>query len=130
MTTAYAPQNTPENRARLESIMRHRHSGQGRAAKKSELLTEMWGPEAAADKSYNNLYDRSLREMFDEINAHGGLVCSDSVRGYWWAESLEDGLPAARQKIARGANIIESGRVLERNILDAYGGQLSLLGDQ
>lgn len=113
MTTAYAPQNTPENRARLESIMRHRHSGQGRAA-----------------KSYNNLYDRSLREMFDEINAHGGLVCSDSVRGYWWAESLEDGLPAARQKIARSANIIESGRVLERNILDAYGGQLSLLGDQ
>lgn len=127
MTTSYSPHNTPENRARLLHLMKTRHTGQEHAAKKSELLTEMWGADASADKSYNNQYDRSLRDMIEELVSMGAVICSDSVRGYWWAASLEDGLPAARQKIARGATIIEGGRTLERNIITTYGGQLSLM---
>ena len=53
MTTIYAPQNNPENRARLLYILTHRHVGQAQAVKKADLLVEMFGPEAAADKSYN-----------------------------------------------------------------------------
>ena len=56
MTTSYSPHNTPENRARLLYLMKARHTGQDHAAKKSELLTEMWGADAATDKSYNNQY--------------------------------------------------------------------------
>ena len=127
MTTIYAPLNNPENRARLLHILTHRHVGQAQAVKKADLLVEMFGPESAADKSYNNQYDRSLRDMIEELVNTGAVICSDSARGYWWAASLEDGLPAARQKIARGATITKSGRTLERNILETYGGQMSLL---
>lgn len=127
MTTSYSPHNTPANRARLTHLLKSRHAGKERAAKKSELLTEMWGAEASADRSYNNQYDRSLRDMIDELNQCGAVICSDSSRGYWWATSLEDGLPAARQKISRGVTIMEGGKRLEQNLMSVYGGQLELM---
>ena len=130
MTTIYAPQNNPENRARLLHILTHRHVGQSQAVKKADLLVEMFGPEAAADKSYNNQYDRSLRAMIEELVQGGEPICSSPTAGYWYAASLEDGLPAAEQSKARAMTQLSNANRLTENIKKAYGGQLAMFGGQ
>ena len=127
MTTIYAPQNNNENRARLLHILTHRHVGQSKAVKKADLLVEMFGPEAAADKSYNNQYDRSLRAMIEELIQGGQPVCSSPTDGYWYAASLEDGLPAAERAYSRATTQLHNALRLKKNILETYGGQMSLL---
>ena len=127
MTTIYAPQNNIENRARLLYILTHRHVGQSKAVKKADLLVEMFGPEAAADKSYNNQYDRSLRAMIEELIQGGQPVCSSPTDGYWYAASLEDGLPAAERAYSRATTQLHNALRLKKNILETYGGQMSLL---
>ena len=127
MTTTYAPQNNIENRARLLHILTHRHIGQAQAVKKADLLVEMFGPEAAADKSYNNQYDRSLRAMIEELIQGGQPVCSSPTDGYWYAASLEDGLPAAERAYSRATTQLHNALRLKKNILETYGGQMSLL---
>ena len=130
MTTIYAPQNNPENRARLLHILTFHHVGQSQAAKKADLLVEMFGPEAAADKSYNNQYDRSLRAMIEELIQGGQPICSSPTDGYWYAASLEDGLPAAEQSRARAMTQLSNANRLTENIKKAYGGQLAMFGGQ
>ena len=127
MTTIYASQNNTENRARLLYLLKSRHTGQGQSAKKSELLTEMWGADATADKSYNNQYDRSLRSMIEDLVGEGHPVCSSPSNGYWYAASLEDGLPAAEQSKARALTQLGNAERLHKNIVAMYGGQMSLL---
>ena len=126
MTTTYAPQNNIENRARLLHILTHRHVGQAQAVKKADLLVEMFGPEAAADKSYNNQYDRSLRAMIEELIQNGQPICSSPTDGYWYAASLEDGLPAADRAKSRATTQLHNALRLKKNILETYGGQMSL----
>lgn len=130
MTTAYAPHNNAENRARLLSILKTRHVGQSNAAKKSELLVELWGPDSAQDKSYNNQYDRSLRSMIEDLVGEGHPICSSPSAGYWYAASLEDGLTAADQSKARALTQLENANRLRENIVAKYGGQLSLMEAQ
>ena len=127
MTTIYASQNNTENRARLLHILKHRHVGQSNAAKKADLLLEMWGADAAKDKSYNNQYDRSLRSMIEDLVGEGHPVCSSPSNGYWYAASLEDGLPAAEQSKARALTQLGNAERLHKNIVAMYGGQMSLL---
>ena len=127
MTTIYAPHNNPENRARLLHILTHRHIGQAQAVKKADLLVEMFGPEAAVDKSYNNQYDRSLRAMIEELIQGGQPICSSPTDGYWYAASLEDGLPAADRAKSRALTQLHNAERLEKNIVETYGGQMSLL---
>ena len=130
MTSAYTPHNNPENRARLLHILTHRHIGQAQAVKKADLLVEMFGPEAAVDKSYNNQYDRSLRAMIEELVQGGEPICSSPTAGYWYAASLEDGLPAAEQSRARAMTQLSNANRLTENIKKAYGGQLAMFGGQ
>ena len=127
MTTTYAPQNNIENRARLLYILTHRHVGQAQAVKKADLLVEMFGPESAADKSYNNQYDRSLRSMIEELIQGGQPICSSPTDGYWYAASLEDGLPAAERAYSRATTQLHNALRLKKNIIETYGGQMSLL---
>ena len=127
MTTIYAPHNNPENRARLLHILTHRHIGQAQAVKKADLLVEMFGPEAAVDKSYNNQYDRSLRAMIEELIQGGQPICSSPTDGYWYAASPEDGLPAAERAYSRAMTQLYNAARLKKNILETYGGQMSLL---
>lgn len=124
-----APVLTPmddEFKAKLIHLMKTFHAGQGRAAKKKDLLVELYGGYAAEDESYNNAYDRTLRGTIEEINQEGGLICSSASDGYWWAESLDDGLEAAERNKKRALTQLENARRLEKNLRDEYGGQLAL----
>ena len=90
----------------------------------------MFGTEAAADKSYNNQYDRSLRAMIEELIQDGEPICSSPTAGYWYAASLEDGLPAAEQSKARAMTQLGNANRLAENIKKAYGGQFAMFGGQ
>ena len=115
-----------ELKARLIWLMRGRHCGQGKAIKKRDLLVELYGGYAAEDESYNNAYDRTLRATIEEINQEGGLICSSASGGYWWAESLDDGLEAAERNMNRALTQLENARRLEKNLKAEFGGQLML----
>lgn len=126
MTNPYANHADTFKRLQLIDLMRRFHCGKKKAAKKSDLIEELWGTEAANDKTYNSRYDRSLRMMIEEINNEGGVICSDSTHGYWWAESIDDGLPAAESNLARAFTQKNNAERLIDNLKREYGGQLGL----
>lgn len=110
----------------LALLLQLRHKGQSKAATGNTLIAELYGLDAAQDKSYNNRYHRSLRLMIEEINQEGGVICSDSVNGYWWAADLKDGMPAAEKNEARALTQLENAKRLKENIVNQYGGQIGM----
>jgi hypothetical protein len=112
---------------RLEYLMRQWHVGMDKAIKKKDLLVEIYGPYAVEDQSYNNPYDRELRNMIEELNHdHNALICSTPSDGYFWASSLSEGLSAVEASTRRAATQMDNAHHLERNLKQAFGGQLSM----
>ena len=106
---------------RLSRILKSGHSGQGRAATSYILANELFGmfiPKNA---------DRTIRDAVEKINAAGGLVCSSPACGYWWAQSLEDGLPAAEKKLHRAQVQLINAKKLENNLKYSFSAQEPLL---
>lgn len=126
MTTSYATQADTMKKMQLLDLMKRFHRGVNKSAKKSELIEELYGLEAAQDKSYNSRYDRSLRDMIEEINRDGGVICSDSTHGYWWADSIDDGIEAAEKNLARAFTQKKNAEQLIENLKREYGGQLGM----
>ncbi len=112
-------------KTRIIHLMKGYHCGKARQIKKRDLLAEVYGQGATRDESYNNLQDRKLRKMIEEINDEGGLICSDSS-GYFWAASLDDGLDAAERNRARALTQLENANHLIENLKAEYGSQLGL----
>ncbi len=112
---------------KLFDTMRFYHVGEGKSIKKRDLLKEIYGPDAAADESYNNPNDRRLRQAIEEINHdHEGLICSSPDAGYFWASSLSEGLEAVDASTRRAATQMENASHLKRNLQRAFGGQLRM----
>lgn len=112
---------------RLEFMLKTYHVGKNQAIKKDALLKEVWGGYAAADKSYNNLYDRKLRGMIEDlIHNHEALICSSPDAGYWWASSLPEGLEVAEKALERAGHQMDNAHHLERNLKQKFGGQLEM----
>jgi len=116
-----------EPKAKLIHLMTEFHTGEPKAAKKKKLLVELFGEGAEVDESYNNPLDRELRSLIEEIIQEGGLICSSPSRGYWWAESLKDGLTAAERNKKRALTQLRNAEKLEDNLQAAFGGQLPLI---
>lgn len=117
---------TDDAKQRLFMVMQS-HQGIKRAIKKWDLVTAVYGPGAAVDRSSNNKYDRSLRALIEETNSEGGMICSSPSAGYWWADSLDDGLPAAEALEGRALTQLTNARHLLQNIKTRYGGQMRLI---
>jgi hypothetical protein len=117
---------TVEAKDRLLNVM-YSHRGAARAIKKYDLIDAVYGVNAASDKSVNSKYDRSLRELIEQTNHEGGMICSSPAAGYWWADSLDDGLPAAEALERRAVTQLTNARNLLKNIKAKYGGQMRLV---
>lgn len=118
----YQPFATTATKSNLIFIMQNRHRGQANAAKGNQIISELWGEDAAKDKSYNNPHHRSLRAMIeDAIHNDHALICSDSVRGYWWADSLQDGMKAAEANRDRANTQKKNAEALIGNLMQQYG---------
>ena len=115
-----APQPAPVFVEQVETLLRTRHAGQGNAALTRDLLEELTGsPQARAHLTLA----RHLRTAIEEINLHrGGLVCSDTVHGYWWGDCLAD-LRAVEAHIRRAQRQLRNASALKRNLQRETGGQ-------
>lgn len=118
----YSPYADTKTKNDLKFIMQMRHKGNKNAAKGSQLIAELWGEDAAKDKSYNSRYHRSLRTMIEEINTSDkGLICSNSTDGYWWASDLQDGMVAAENNLNRAQTMEKNAKTLMGNLMNEYG---------
>lgn len=107
--------------------LKNSHTGKDKAAKKRDLLAALYGQDAAKDESYNNMLDRKLRKMIEELITEGKPICSSAQCGYWYAASLTDGMESVKENKSRAMTQLENVKRLEQNILDEYGGQMGLL---
>lgn len=114
-------------KARLLTFMRTYHVGKHNAAKKREILAYLYGDSVANNESYNNILDRKLRKMIEELINTGSPVCSSTKCGYWYAASLADGMESVDENKARAMTQLQNVSKLEKNILNEYGGQMGLL---
>ncbi len=104
----------------LVNILREQHNGRDNAIKIADLLAEMFGEETARDRSTTNPHNRKLRAMIEEINNQGGLICSSSYHGYWWAKDLNDGMASVNENKARAMTQLGNVTKLEKNIAQAF----------
>lgn len=118
----YSPFADTKTKADLKFLLEMRHKGRPNAAKGIQLIEELWGADAARDRSYNNPHHRSLRTMIEELNREeGSLICSDSTKGYWWAADLQDGMVAAEQNLNRAKKMEKNAETLIGNLMKTYG---------
>lgn len=104
---------------RVEELVRTHHVGQVQGIKSRDLTYAIFG-------QYNHNLERALQKAISTINENGGLICSDTVHGYWWAASLNDGLPAAARRVDRALNQLRNARVLKDNLRRHFGGQMEM----
>lgn len=104
-------------------IMRKNHLGMAKAAKKEELMRELFGVTKHTTK-YDST-ERVLRMAIEVANQDFcALIVSDTVHGYWWASSLEDGLDPAERNMSRARTILDNAKKLVDNLKSEYGGQM------
>lgn len=112
----------------IAAVIRHMqkyHFGQMRSAKKEQLMKEMFGMNKG-EANYDST-ERTLRMGIELANQeNGALIVSDTVNGYWWAASLEDGLEPAERNMSRARTILDNAKKLVENLKDSYGGQIGL----
>jgi hypothetical protein len=123
---SYAIHANPKTKSDLAYLIQSRHFGRENSAHGYQIVKELWGEEAAQDKTYNSRYLRSLRVMIEEAINDGALICSDSTAGYWWASSTKD-VEAAERNVKRALTQKQNAEQLIKNIKKVYGGQLGLL---
>lgn len=116
----------PNEKYKLAAYLKQHHTGKEKAAKKRELLSAMYGQDAAKDESYNNMLDRKVRKMIEDLINEGNPICSSSTCGYWYAASLNDGMESVAENKSRAITQLENVKKLEANILAEYGGQMGL----
>lgn len=124
---AFQINTPPEVKTRIIFVMRTFHVGQRKAIKKRDLLKEVFGSAADQSESYNNLQDRQIRDAINKANEEGALICSSAKYGYWWAESMSDGIAAVEENKSRALTQLANVSTLEKNLQKEYGGQLGLL---
>lgn len=115
------------DKAALLFHLKRYHTGKSNAAKKRDLLAALFSGDAARDESYNNILDRKLRKMIEELIGEGQPICSSAQCGYWYAASLGDGMESVKENKSRALTQLENVKQLEQNILAEYGGQMRLV---
>lgn len=119
-------QTSSSDKYKLLAYLRNYHTGKDKAAKKRDLLAALYGKDAAKDESYNNILDRKLRKMIEELISEGKPICSSAQCGYWYAASLTDGMESVQENKSRALTQLENVKRLEQNILNEYGGQIGM----
>lgn len=125
--TGFSISTDANDKARLLAFMRTYHVGKDKAAKKREILSYLYSADAANNESYNNILDRKLRKMIEELINEGAPICSSAQCGYWYAASLDDGMASVTENKSRALTQLANVGKLEKNILNEYGGQMGLL---
>ena len=123
--TYISRQKSPELIQWIMAHMLRNHKGHSKAAKKDQIIRELWGitPHSKEYSSKERLFRDCLE---DGVQLHEALIISSESDGYWWADSLTDGLDFAEKKMARARTILANAKKLIDNLKERYGGQIGM----
>jgi hypothetical protein len=102
------------------------HKGKDQRISRWQLVEEIFGREAAANRSNNNPYDRRIREAIERWRVHDLIVSSSGVAGYWIAADLDDVEAIAAEYVSRSREMEEKARNLRKRGAEVYGPQIPL----
>lgn len=112
-------------RERLASYIREYHRGEAKAISRADLCAYLFNS-TAGDISNNNMHDRMLRNMIEELNRDfGAVICSSTKGGYFWADKLTEALTCSNTALARAKTIRQNAEALAENARRQFGNQLS-----
>lgn len=112
----------------VAELLKNFHRGHARRAEKWSLVERACNVTIPdAERTSNNMFERRAREAIELLRNEGGLVCSDSSGGYWWAQSIEDVLAVSDGLRRRARSLLRTARNLRRAAVHEFGGQMRLV---
>jgi hypothetical protein len=102
------------------------HKGKEQRISRWELVTRIFGVEAAANRSNNNIYDRRIREAIAKWRDHDLIVSSSSQGGYWLAADMQDVELIAEEYVSRSREMEARARNLRKRGAEVFGPQLPM----
>jgi hypothetical protein len=102
------------------------HKGKANRISRWQLVETIFGRDAAANRSNNNLYDKRIRDAISKWRDHDLIVSSSSVGGYWLAADMDDVEAIAAEYVSRAREMEEHARNLRRRGAEVFGPQMSL----
>jgi hypothetical protein len=121
------PQLTDEEiEQQVRSILSFR-KGKENAISLWQIVTQIFGQQAAADRGNNNTYGRKVRSVIEKYREIDLIVSSSSTNGYWLATDMSDIETIAEEYVKRARAMEEKARNLRRRGAEAFGPQMPLL---
>ncbi len=102
------------------------HKGKENRISRWELVEKIFGPQAAANRSNNNPFDRKIREIIASYRDTYLIVSSSGVAGYWLAADMEDVETIAQEYVDRSREMEQHARDLRRRGAEKFGPQIPM----
>lgn len=103
------------------------HKGKDNAVSRWELVTRIFGQEAAANRGNNNPFDRQIRQVIEQYRETDLIVSSSSGAGYYLAADMNDIEVIAGEYDRRSVKMLETARNLRKRGMEKFGGQMELI---
>jgi hypothetical protein len=92
-----------------------------------QLVEQIFGREAAANRGNNNPFDRRIRQAIAKWRDTDLIVSSSGSDGYWLAVDMNDVETIAQEYVERSRKMEEKARQLRRRGAETFGPQMPLL---
>jgi hypothetical protein len=102
------------------------HKGKANAVSRWQLVEQVFGREAAANRSNNNPFDRQIRIVIEKYRDIDFICSSSGQAGYWIAESMEDVEIIIQDYENRSRTMEEKARNLRKRGIETFGPQIAL----
>ena len=118
--------NDDEIESRVRAILSFR-KGKENAISRWQLVEQIFGREAAANRGNNNSYDRRIREAIAKWRDTDLIVSSSSSAGYYLAADMNDVEIIAQEYVERSRKMEEKARNLRKRGAERFGPQMPLM---
>jgi hypothetical protein len=102
------------------------HKGKENRISRWQLVEMIFGREAAANRSGNNVYDRRIRDAIAKWRDVDLIVSSSGQSGYWLAADMVEIEEIAAEYISRSREMEEYARNLRRRGAEVFGPQMPM----
>lgn len=115
----------------IEAEVRHILSfrkGKAKAISRWQLVEQIFGPEAAANRGNNNPFDRRIREVIAKYREIDLIVSSSGAAGYYLAADMADIELIAAEYEKRSKDMLKKASDLRKRGSERFGPQMPLFG--
>lgn len=115
-----------ELEAKVRGILQF-HRGRANKVSRWQLVEQIFGRDAAANRGNNNPFDRQIRNAIAKWRDVDLIVSTSGTDGYWIAEDMNDINTIADEYVKRSREMEEKARNLVKRGLQTFGGQMPLM---